>query len=211
MGLESFPKPYRVHLGCGEMKLPGFVNIDARQTKATDLVHDCGNLAIFPSESVGFVFSHAFFEHLYLAQRVPLLADIRRALHPEGYVYFCGIPDFEMVARCYLEKTRGNTRPIFDLFEAYRYTHGEPEHKPAWWLEQLHKSLFDQHDLRSQLREAGFTSPSIFRYAFRQEPNPVNLGFVARKNDEPVGDDFLKQMAEMYSPIYGKNPIIPLP
>ena len=193
------------------MKFDGFVNIDVRKTEATDVVHDCSNLSIFPDESAILVFSHAFFEHLYRGQHVPLMADIRRVLHTDGCVFFCGIPDFEVIARAYLERAPGNVSAVFDLFEVYRYTHGDPEQRPEWWLAQLHKTLFDAQELRVQLREAGFAAPRIFRYAYHSEPNPVNLGFVAMKNNQPVSDEFTRAIVNMFSPIYGTNPIAILP
>jgi hypothetical protein len=193
------------------MKFDGFVNLDVRETDATDIVHDCSNLSIFPDESAILVFSHAFFEHLYRGQHVPLLAEIRRVLHADGCVFICGIPDFEVIARAYLERAPGNVSRVFDLFEVYRYTHGDPEQRPEWWLAHLHKSLFDGRELRIQLGEAGFAAPRIFRYAFQSEPNPVNLGFVAMKNNQPVPDDFMKAIVNMFSPIYGTNPIAILP
>ncbi len=208
---ERFSPPYRIHLGCNTMRFDGFVNIDSRQTEATDVVHDCSNLTIFPDESSILIFSHAFFERLYRGQHVPLLAEVRRVLHPDGCVFFCGIPDFEAIARAYLERAPGHASPVFDLSEVYRYTHGNPEQRPQRWLARLHKSLFDAKELRAQLREAGFAAPRIFRYAFHSEPNPVNLGFVAMKSNHPVPSDFVKAIVNMFSPIYGTNPVAAVP
>lgn len=82
------------------------------------------------------------------------------------------------VAQAYLGRRRpGNTSEEFDLFEAYRYTHGAPEGRSNWWQAQLHKGLFDAKT------EAGFTSPTVFRYCWGK-PNPVTLGFVARKTSK---------------------------
>lgn len=210
MGLEAFTAPYSVHLGCNTMKFPGFINMDVRQTEATDIVHDCSDLSIFPDDSVLALFSHAFFEHLYREQRAPLLAEIRRVLQPMGWVFFAGIPDFEVIAKKYLEHAQGNVSPSFNLYEVYRYTHGDPEQHPEWWQAQLHKTLFDQNELRALLWQAGFTAPCIFRYAYHSEPNPVNLGFIANKSNLPIPDDFMHNVFSMFSPIYGDNPITKL-
>jgi predicted SAM-dependent methyltransferase len=211
MGVESFSPPYRIHLGCDTMKFDGFVNVEVRKTEAADVVHDCSNLSIFPDETALLVFSHTFYARLYRGQHVPLLTDIRRVLHSDGCLFFCGIPDFEMISRAYLERAPGNVSTAFDLFEVYRYTHGDPEQRPEWWLAHLYKSLFDAEELRVHLREAGFAAPRIFRYAFREQPNPVNLGFVAMKNNQHVSDEFMRAIINMFSPIYGTNPIAMLP
>ncbi len=171
----------KVHLGCGDIKLNGFINVDFRTTLATDISHDCSDLSIFPNSSVSAIFSNAFFEHLYINDRVKCLASINKALKPDGEVVFVGFPDFEKVAQAYLEKKKGLLSDTFDLYHVYRFTHGDPEHVDGWWLEQLHKSLFDKNETESLLKQAGFNHYIIFNYAFRQEHLAITLGFVAFK------------------------------
>jgi len=91
---------------------------------------------------VAFAFSNAFFEHLYRPQRLPHLRRIRESLEADGVCCYIGVPYFRNIAKFYLEKAPGTLGPVFDLYNVYRYTHGDPEHQPAWWLGQLHKSLF---------------------------------------------------------------------
>ncbi len=172
----------KVHLGCGDIKMDGFINVDFRTTLATDISHDCSDLSIFPDSSLSAVFSNAFFEHLYKNDRVKCLASINKALKPEGEVVFVGFPDFEKVAQAYIEKKKGLLSDTFDLYHVYRFTHGDPEHVDGWWLEQLHKSLFDKWETESLLTQAGFNHYIIFNYAFRQEHLAITLGFVAFKH-----------------------------
>jgi predicted SAM-dependent methyltransferase len=180
----------RVHLGCNTVRVEGFVNVDVRSTSATDVVHDCRNVAIFPDKSINVLYSNAFFEHVYVNDRLPLLKDIHRALRADGSMLFTGIPDFEGIAQAYLEKrSPGNVSPTFDLYEAYRYTHGAPEGEPRWWLAQLHKGLFDAPTLQQLLKEAGFVRGSVFSYRWGNEPNGVTLGCVARASDRPAPTD----------------------
>ncbi|MBT4498346.1 MAG: methyltransferase domain-containing protein, partial [Gemmatimonadetes bacterium] len=145
-----------IHIGCGDQRLDGFVNLDARQTSATDLVHSCDDLSFLPTHSFATIYSHAFFEHLFIFQREPCLRSAHRALKEDGTLVFLGLPDFRAIARAYLDGEPGVTLPRFDLREVYRYTHGQPEHAPDWWLEQLHKSLFDQETVTALLKAAGF-------------------------------------------------------
>jgi predicted SAM-dependent methyltransferase len=208
MGLERFSPPYSIHVGCNTTKIDGFVNVDARPTSATDLVHDCKDLSAFPDSSAKLVFAHAFLEHLYRDQRVPFLTEARRVLQADGLLFLMGIPDFEAVARCYLGQAEGNVSPRFDLFEVYRYTHGHPEHQAAWWQEQLHKSLFDQHELRDMLAQAGFHAPAILRYAYRNEKNAVSLGVVARGSNTSVSSDTVAGVYRMFAAIYGNNEFV---
>lgn len=127
-------------------------------------------------------YSNAFFEHVYADDRLPLLRDAVRALAPEGWLAFTGLPDFEGVARAYLAKRPGNVSRLFDLHEAYRYTHGDPEGKSDWWLAQLHKGLFDTPTVLELCRSAGFATCEVFAYCWGAEPNQVTIGFLATKH-----------------------------
>ena len=145
----------RVHLGCGDDRLPGFVNIDYRPTAAVDVAMDL-SLPRLADGSVSLAFSNAFFEHLYRPSRGPHLRRIRQALAPDGACCYMGIPYFPNIARLYVERGPGTAGPVFDLFNVYRYTHGDPEGQAAWWLGQLHKSLFDEEEVAALLAPSGF-------------------------------------------------------
>jgi predicted SAM-dependent methyltransferase len=177
----------RVHLGCGGDRLPDFVNIDYRRTPATDVTMDL-NVPRLGRSSVALAFSNAFFEHLYRAQRLPHLQRIRDALEPGGACCYIGVPYFRNVARFYLEKAPGTLGPLFDLYNVYRYTHGDPEHQQPWWLGQLHKSLFDEDELAGLLRDAGFESFVMFCYGYPGDDHelPVTMGFYATSTAAPV-------------------------
>lgn len=173
----------RVHLGCNDVRLDGFVNVDLRSTKATDIVHDCRDLSIFPSRSLSFIYSNAFFEHVYLADQQRLMRDLLRTFADDGWVAFTGLPDFEGVARAYVERrTPGNVSEAFDLREAYRYTHGAPEGRQEWWQAQLHKVLLDAPTVLELCKTVGFATCEVFSYCWGNEPNDVTLGFVATKS-----------------------------
>lgn len=170
----------RLHFGCGGDHLDDFVNIDSRRTPATDLTMDLNRPRVAPG-SVALAFSNAFFEHLYRPQRLPHLRRIRESLEPGGICCYIGIPYFRNVARFYLERAPGTLGPVFDLYNVYRYTHGDPEHQQAWWLGQLHKSLFDEDEVTALLREAGFQSFVMFCYGYPGDDHelPVTMGFYA--------------------------------
>lgn len=185
-------KPY-LHVGCGFVKFPQFINVDIQPTKATDFISDCSKLDIFPDNSFFVIYSNAFFEHLFYRERSIHLSNLYRILKNRGAVIYLGIPDFESVTKIYLKKQ-------FDLEEVYRYTHGEHEQVLSkYWFTQLHKSLFDKKTIEKLLLNAGFKSFYIFRYSFRKEKHAINLGFIAFKGKPSIGfnkkqiDDFIKQ------------------
>lgn len=173
------PGGLQVQLGCGDRRVAGMLNIDVRATCAADMVTDCSRLRGFDSSSLTMIFSNAFFEHLYQRQQLPLLRDCVRVLKPGGLLLFLGIPDFENVAREYLNSNTGSIGEYSRLAWAYRYTHGDPEQFPEWWMKQLHKSLFDSDELAALARSAGFAAIVVFRYCYPGETWPVNLGLCA--------------------------------
>lgn len=136
------------------------------------------------SQSVTLAFSHAFFEHLYRSVRLPHLRRIFDSLEPTGACCYIGIPYFPNIARFYLERAPGIVGPVFDLYNVYRYTHGDPEQAGAagWWLEQLHKSLFDAEELSTLLRDAGFRTWTQFCYAYPGEELPLSIGFYGSRD-----------------------------
>lgn len=95
----------KVHLGCGDDRLEGFVNVDCRMTRATDVTTDL-NEPQFARHSVALAFSHAFFEHLYRDARARHLQRIHASLEPDGVCCYIGMPYFRNVARFYLDGSR---------------------------------------------------------------------------------------------------------
>ncbi len=179
----------RLHLGCAGDRLDGFVNIDYRRTPATDLTMDL-NLPRLAPGAVALAFSNAFFEHLYRDKRQPHLRRMRESLQPDGVCCYIGLPYFRNIAKLYVERGPGTAGPIFDLYNVYRYTHGDPEHQPDWWVGQLHKSLFDEEELGALLRDAGFRSFVMFCYGYPGDANevPVTMGFYAVSGAKAVDD-----------------------
>ena len=170
----------RLHLGCGDDHLSGFVNIDYRPTEAVDVAMDLSRPRLADG-SVSLAFSNAFFEHLYREARAPHLQLIRQALAPGGACCYMGIPYFRNIARLYVERGPGTAGSVFDLANVYRYTHGNPEGQAAWWLGQLHKSLFDEAEIAGLLAQSGFESYVMFCYGYPNDTNevPVTMGFYA--------------------------------
>jgi hypothetical protein len=189
----------RIHVGSGNVRIDGFLNVDIRQTDAVDRIGHAGDLRAFGDGTVATLFSHAVLEHLYVGQHLAVLREWRRVLAGDGSIICLAIPDFSVVARLYLEGGPGALSEGFDLFEAYRQTHGDPEHAttPVWrhwnpaqnpnrspvgWLPQLHKSLFDP-DYVSRLISSANLTGLLFNYAYPGERPRVNLGFVAWRSD----------------------------
>lgn len=205
----------KIHLGAGEHPITGFVNMDVRPLPGV-IRGEAHRLAV-EDGTVDLIFSNAMFEHLFFLQQVMAMKEWERVLAPDGVAVCCGIPNFEAVAKAYVEKAPGIMRPTFDLLEVYRYTHGSPEvwqdnasdwltwssadrpdQTPPGWLPQLHKAIFDAESLVPFCEAACGLQITVVRYPFPGETLPLNLGFVAG-HSKPAAVKALEQV-----PVIGK-------
>jgi len=200
-------KNIKLHLGCGNKHISGMLNCDYRKTIASDRTFDCSNLCEFDDNSVNSIFSNAFFEHLYKENQIPFLIGCCRVLEKDAPLITLGVPDFEVIAQQYINKADGIIGDVFDLFNVYRYTHGNPEFAKGYWNEQLHKSIFDKEYVKQLLGNSGFKSFTIFNYCYPKESIALNLGFIAYKNSadldnlqsvlEPFKDEYINDLNEV--------------
>lgn len=199
----------KIQVGAGTVDLPGFQNVDVRPNRGVHIVDDATALSTVEDGSVEVLFGNAIFEHFYLGRHLAALRRWKELLRPGGFILMTGIPDFEMIARLYLDGARGIVGEHFDLFNAYRYTHGHPEHatrvvptdwhpngsKPAeGWIPQLHKCLFDASYLRDLLETTNLAG-IVFNHAYGDEPHALNLGFIA--THAPLADASLDTVRRM--------------
>ena len=86
-GLHGFGgKPLMVHLGCGTVGLPGWVNVDVGRRSAADVHWDLRHGLPLPARSVALYYSEHFFEHLTRSQGQRLFGDLARTLQLDGVV-----------------------------------------------------------------------------------------------------------------------------
>ena len=119
----------RLHLGCGPKRLPGYINIDATVTPATDVVMEVLALDL-PANSVAEIYSSHFIEHLNWPDIERALLEWRRVLELGGVITI-RCPNFIYVLEEFLKadyETRwgAHIRRIFGIVErgpwmAHRY------------------------------------------------------------------------------------------
>lgn len=170
-------KDLKLHLGCGNNRLKGYINIDLYTT--SDLRLDITDLRYFDDNSVNEIFMNAVFEHLYNFQQLPALKEWWRVLKPGGKLIINSIPDFDIYAKAYFDKLKGNWSKIVDLEEIFRYTHGAYNDKN--FFAQLHKDIFNKPKIEKLINEAGFEIEEIKNVSWNDEPIPCNINVVARK------------------------------
>lgn len=168
-------------MGSGHKIMRGYVNADLQDVPGVDVVVDLARPEL--PEGVDEVFSNAFFEHLYPADLIPHLKCVYEALADGGIINYMGIPWFPGVADAYIHGAPSTTLSgQFDIYNAYRYTHGAPEHAYEY-LPQLHKSLFDLSVFKEIFAEVKPDNVEIYTYAFPREPDDVRVtcGFYITK------------------------------
>lgn len=138
----------KIHLGCGEKRLPGFINIDARETPCVDMVCDIHNLP-FPANSIETIYMCHSLEHLFMHDVQLILSMLFNMLIPSGLLYI-SVPDFSILSSLYLS----GRVPLASIVRA---VHGGQEY-PG----NTHYMSYDFDLLSVLLRRSGFST--ISRY-----------------------------------------------
>jgi len=148
----------RLHIGCGSVVLPGWVNLDCYppkpQENAEILVLDLRKGLPLSGGSVSAVYSEHFFEHLpFEVVQDVIVPDCYRMLEPGGYIRV-GVPDGGYIVTNYLAT---KTNSADDL-----YTQQLRGRTPMQMLNDMthaftHHYLWDYETLRMVFEKAGFT------------------------------------------------------
>jgi hypothetical protein len=143
-------KPVKLHLGCQEKYLEGYVNIDlppsshtAQKVKA-DVYSDVRDL-VYENESVDEVRSHHMLEHFSRQEALVLLARWHKWLTMGGTIHM-ETPDFEESARKFV-----TTADMQEQFQLARHIFGS--HEADW---AYHKDFWSEDKYRFVLRELGY-------------------------------------------------------
>jgi len=109
--LEPRDGVLKLHLGCGDLALPGWTNVDLAGSKA-DFIWDLRKpLPILPG-TVTAVFNEHFLEHLPLPAAMSILTQCHKLMAPGGIIRV-GVPDFRLYFEDYVSPAGliDNARP----------------------------------------------------------------------------------------------------
>lgn len=143
----KYEKPF-LHVGCGDIDLHGWINIDARPADHVHILTDKVTLNEFADHSIGVIYLSHVLEHFDFKESALLLQTFHRKLKPGG-VLLVAVPDFAAVVDIYT-KTK-SLKTIEDVLmggQSYAYNY--------------HKSVYDQELLRNKLLEAGFSHAELY-------------------------------------------------
>lgn len=168
-GVEASARDLRLHIGCGEGHVKGWVNIDVHPAPLA--MNVLWGLP-FATASARFVFVSHLLEHLFYPADVrPFLVEVRRVLAPEGVLRIV-VPDIEQCVEAYTTHNQSffasrretwtwwpeNATRLED-FLAYAGVGAEP----AYQFE-AHKYGYDFETLASILGDAGFADVTRSTY-----------------------------------------------
>jgi predicted SAM-dependent methyltransferase len=152
-------RPLRLHLGCGEQYLDGYVNIDyppsehsVQVSSPADEFADITALSYEPA-TVAEIRLHHVFEHFDRPTALRLLVDWRTWLRPGGLLWI-ETPDFERCARDFLVRRMFRRRPDVPL----RHIFGS--HEAAW---AVHWDGWYEDRYRETLGTLGYSELSFER------------------------------------------------
>jgi predicted SAM-dependent methyltransferase len=143
----------RLHLGCGDHRLGGWINVDLEKTSAAGLLTDTAKGLPFADGSVAFVHCEDLLEHLDFEGGVAMLAECRRVLRDGGVLRIL-TPDLRaLVEKVYrdadprqlawCDRELSATGPCQAL-NAHLRMSGE------------HRFVYDEEELTRVLRSLGF-------------------------------------------------------
>jgi len=145
-------KEVKLHIGCGERYIPGFIHIDARKLPHVDYVTPAHKLDMFKDGSVDLIYACHILDHLGRNDVDIVLKEWYRVL-VQGGILRLAVSDFEKLVEVY-QKKRDLKLLLGPLLGRQDYP------------ENTHFMIFDYAYLSEVLTAAGFKN--IRRYDWRQ-------------------------------------------
>jgi len=133
-----------VHIGCGKINSPEFINIDAQPFAHVHIVtSDITHLPSFDNETVDLVYMCHILEHIKRNNLQNVLSEMKRMLK-NGGILRLSVPDFDRLIEVYNDSGK-------DMNAISRQLMGGQDHE-----HNIHYSVFNYKRLSALLGEVGF-------------------------------------------------------
>lgn len=198
---EKNNQPCRLHLGCGQTYLQGYINIDYPSSEHTvqvnrvaDRFEDITKLR-FGRYSVDEVRLHHVFEHFRRPQIAAMVAGWNSWLRAGGKLHI-EVPDLGRIARVFLNPFSGNKARAV----AERHLFGS--HEASW---AAHYEGYDERMLRKLLNSFGFRVDKLQRKNWLGTHNihifaSKSLDLATLENANKCAEDYLRDFLVDDSP-----------
>ncbi len=132
-----------IHLGCGDIASPEFINVDARPGPHVHYVRDVTDLSILSDGYADLVYACHVLEHIPHRVLRKTLWEWRRILK-QGGILRLSVPDFDKIVHIYESSARDINSILGPLMGGQEYEYN------------VHSSAFNHTYLADKLREARF-------------------------------------------------------
>jgi len=153
----------KLHVGCGPVLLPGWINIDNQPYPGIDAVVDVRDGLAY--DNLDFIFAEHFIEHLSYHDGQRFLRNCRAALAPHGILRL--------------------TTPNLDWVWLTQYHPGQWQHpgeavRDCFWMNKAfrgwgHQFLYNLQTLTECLHDAGFATVEPTRYGESRHDDLRNI------------------------------------
>jgi len=138
----------KLHLGCGEVHLDGYVNVDIRYLQGVDKIEDIRYLRSFKNDSVDVIYSCSVLEHCIRWEYHNVLKRWFDLLKTGG-VLRLAVPNFEAIVEHYMEHRELKTL-IGMLYGGQDYE------------QNFHHMCWDFKTLSGDLMDIGFKNVKLY-------------------------------------------------
>jgi len=189
--LWAYGQPLRLHLGCGEQYLDGYINIDYPSSEHTvmvikaDIFADIAQLN-FPPCSLDEIRSHHVFEHFSRIEALALLIEWHQWLKLGGKLHI-ETPDLIGSAKTLLLDTSWSVK-----MGVVRHLAGSHEAKWAYHIDQWFPERFEH-----TLRKLGFDPVQTQSVSWQHEPFLSNVHAIAWKAQELTISELIRVAEEL--------------
>ncbi|MCC7225365.1 MAG: glycosyltransferase [Burkholderiaceae bacterium] len=151
----------KLHLGCGDNLLKGWLNTDLQPRKPGILQLDATRSLPFPRDSFEYVFSEHLVEHMPYPQGCRLLAECNRILKPGG-VLRMATPDLAFLVGLY-KPDKSDLQQAFLDWSKEHFLPWAPNAEDTFVINNAmrdwgHQFIYDDKVMRRALAEAGFAN-----------------------------------------------------
>ena len=162
----SESRPLALHIGSGGHYLAGWKNADVDFSGPLDLIMDATTVLPFRRDSLDYIHSEDFIEHIDGAAGKRFLEEAFRVLKPGGVMRLL-TPDLRLlVERVYLDRERHHLQWCRSYLAADGACEALNMHLR---MDGEHRFIYDEELLTSLLTRAGF---SVRRVAYNTSPDP---------------------------------------
>jgi len=138
----------RLHLGAGNIRLKGFINVDLLPSKAVDIIDNVVTLEKFRDNSISEIYASNLLEHLGRFKFKDALKRWYQLLKTDGILRL-SVPNFEAICEYYQR-----TKDLDTIYCALYAGQNNPYNFHYW--------CWDFKTLKRDLEQIGFTDVKLF-------------------------------------------------